>query len=1609
MPDVGALNLTIKSNATMAANGLNNLADALVRVKAAVGKGLGLGTVGTQVKQLAKTINEAQGTSTVVKNLASLFNAISNFSKLKSVKIDVKPFRELKDAIGDGISLGQAGAQMLKMREAMEGQWNGDSAVSSMNQVASAASVFKTEGTAKTLASVAKSMTEYAKAAKAMQKSGIVEMHGGGTPGSDVQSRIKLNLQQFGKNIKKETEPVYEQLKMDLDSIARDSAFDKMAQSIDKCFGPVENLDSGVQDVQKSIANTTAEAGQYSEGINRALDFSKFDVSKLPMDRIGEKLGEAGQQVQMFKDTVQTTGETTTSIIAYNENLATSWEAICARMAESGRLVTFDSVEETAKFLGMSVDDVKKRLQETYNMVYEGKRQGTIFSTLEQAAKELGITVEEVNKELQKTFEMVYGKSIDSGFNDATESIKESTQASKAFKESVGEIAESVVAGEKKIDLLAQKANIVEAQANKRINMLLDKGRDPDRDKTLVNYKLQIMALNAEIEKLTDVESRKFRSGSMLDFSEQSSTIEAYKMKLQALKSELEEGIKTGLWDDKKIANAIIQITQLTAKIEKLEDQQAGQALLISSEDALKAAENFLEANDDISILKMRLEELKMQMGQGILSGNMDATKLAHLASQIRSVTEKIKEMENATKKSGGLFTKFASGAGAAFGKLKNILKETFPFLNKINHQFGRILMRRAITAVIRSITKAFKEGVENVYKYSEAIGSSFAPALDSAKSMITQFKNSIGAAAAPLIQALIPVFNQIVSAAIQVINVLNQLFALLGGQSSWTRALPATSKAFEDTKNAAKGAGGAVKDMLADFDELNVLDQSGGGGGGGAAAATAEAYENMFEQVGEFDEKIRNIANFIKDTVGWIKDNFDIVLATAGLIATAILGWKISKAFDGALATIGKLIAGAALVTLGVVLEFDFGKKLGAYLAGGKALSWADLAEGIVGVVAAGIGGYIIGGGFGAAIGITIALTAAIAGIAVGWKDEKDKQKWGEKSLTPEEVERLVKAQFTFDIEAEVNILNEKINNSRAAKAHLDREIYEFSLMLDKIKIGVEDSDTLFADAIAQYNNVATQFNAWAKEDQNLLHAYLKVMPYDDSTKTKITKDVVTADSELSDYFRQQGERMAQLYDEGMRTGWKNNEKEQILALMEHVDNITSAAESIYAESKLSFDLEAAMGDMSEYNRDAALSVLEMQKARIDEFRKTTEETYSQLKDSYLKKAAYADAAGLTETAETYRSAARFLVDTFETEYDQKLASSTSNMRESWITTLQNVYAHDYGRDVASKSSKIFINDLRQQFKSSEKLAQNYILEFMDKIIHTNDVTYQASELFDITGWDLLGEDLQKKFFDNVYQAVGVDGVRLLKNALNLNAYTMINVSGWDAFSVSQKFEFLNALMSAYGAPEALAAAKNAGINVAEMIQAGLDSKDPDIRRTAQGIADAVRSEIENRKINVGVNADLAVQIDALVNVVPKVEGGVIGAVKSVVTNTVAEARSIFEKLGAAVKQIPVQKRANGAYGIPNGDLFIANEAGPELVGTIGGKTSVANQGQIIEGISTGVERANEEQNALLREQNNLLRRLLEKDATVRIGASAALGRTVKQSLDMYGGMAGG
>lgn len=80
-----------------------------------------------------------------------------------------------------------------------------------------------------------------------------------------------------------------------------------------------------------------------------------------------------------------------------------------------------------------------------------------------------------------------------------------------------------------------------------------------------------------------------------------------------------------------------------------------------------------------------------------------------------------------------------------------------------------------------------------------------------------------------------------------------------------------------------------------------------------------------------------------------------------------------------------------------------------------------------------------------------------------------------------------------------------------------------------------------------------------------------------------------------------------------------------------------------------------------------------------------------------------------------------------------------------------------------------------------------------------------------------------------------------------------------------------------------------------------------------------------------------------------------------------------------------PIAQYASGTLSAAQGELFVAREAGPELVGSIGGHSAVMNNDQIVSsvayGVESGVRGAMAEQNAILRSQNNILTQILAKE----------------------------
>ena len=108
----------------------------------------------------------------------------------------------------------------------------------------------------------------------------------------------------------------------------------------------------------------------------------------------------------------------------------------------------------------------------------------------------------------------------------------------------------------------------------------------------------------------------------------------------------------------------------------------------------------------------------------------------------------------------------------------------------------------------------------------------------------------------------------------------------------------------------------------------------------------------------------------------------------------------------------------------------------------------------------------------------------------------------------------------------------------------------------------------------------------------------------------------------------------------------------------------------------------------------------------------------------------------------------------------------------------------------------------------------------------------------------------------------------------------------------------------------------------------------------------------------------------------------GVIG----IVNNVISFINGLVGILGIHIDLIPevsIPRLATGGF-VDEGQLFIANEAGAEMVGAMGRRTVVANNEQIVEGISAGVTVAND---GVIAAIYALLNAVEDKDMSISIG----------------------
>ena len=155
-------------------------------------------------------------------------------------------------------------------------------------------------------------------------------------------------------------------------------------------------------------------------------------------------------------------------------------------------------------------------------------------------------------------------------------------------------------------------------------------------------------------------------------------------------------------------------------------------------------------------------------------------TDAGKAAAEMRSLAGAVEDVKSS-----------ASGASSGVNSTSKSIRNVAEAAKKSNAGLGnfisslkRIAFYRFIRSIIKSITEAFQEGLQNAYAFSQGIiteGHRFSQALDSMATAGQTMKNQLGSAFLSLLSAIAPIVNAIINLVARMADALAQFF------SAWT------------------------------------------------------------------------------------------------------------------------------------------------------------------------------------------------------------------------------------------------------------------------------------------------------------------------------------------------------------------------------------------------------------------------------------------------------------------------------------------------------------------------------------------------------------------------------------------------------------------------------------------------------------------------------------------------------------------------------------------------------------------------------------------------------------------------------------------------------
>lgn len=178
----------------------------------------------------------------------------------------------------------------------------------------------------------------------------------------------------------------------------------------------------------------------------------------------------------------------------------------------------------------------------------------------------------------------------------------------------------------------------------------------------------------------------------------------------------------------------------------------------------------------------------------------------------------------------------------------------------------GMSVLYSTVFQLISTIQSAFTEGMQSLAQYSQSVNAN----ISSIMSALMQLRNAFAAAFEPILSVVAPYLATFISWLARAINALGQFFAALTGKGYAVQAKKVQmdyASGFGGIKDGANEAAQAIKNMYSlGFDELHIIDDDKGTPTKPSSTKDVGlGPTDMFETV-EIDSKIKGLADRIKE-----------------------------------------------------------------------------------------------------------------------------------------------------------------------------------------------------------------------------------------------------------------------------------------------------------------------------------------------------------------------------------------------------------------------------------------------------------------------------------------------------------------------------------------------------------------------------------------------------------------------------------------------------------------------------------------------------------------------------------------------------------------------